>query len=120
MILLKKLRQEKGLSIVGLANITGVNRSVISNMENKQCKAMSNNIKKLAKYFGIKKPLELVENIADILKTKSCLNQRCLLNKEKFCQSENVCNGAYCQNEKTVSDQQKEVKFNNTGALFVD
>ena len=120
MILLKKLRQERKLSIVGLANITGVNRSVISNIENKQCKSTSESIKKLAKYFGVKKPSDLVENVVNVIQDKSCLNQRCLLNKKCYCQSDQVIKGAYCQNEKTVSDQQKAVSFNNTGALFVD
>lgn len=120
MILLRKLRQEKGISINELARATGVERYVITNIENKQYKTTTKNMKKLADYFGIKEPLELTENVWELIRTKSCLNQRCPLNKQKYCQSDQVCNGAFCQSENIVSEPPKAVKLNDTRLLFVD
>lgn len=120
MVLLRKLRKEKGISINQLAKETGVNRFTISNVENKQYKAATRAMKKLADYFGIKEPLSLSENVVDILQAKSCLNQKCPLNKQCYCQSDQVCNGAFCKNEKEVSEPANKVKFNSTAALFID
>lgn len=120
MVLLRKLRQEKGLSCKKLEQATGVGEIAIRNIENKMYKTSNDRLQKLADYFGIKEPLELLENVTDTLQVKSCLNQRCLLNKQCYCQSDQVIEGAYCQSENKVSDQVKEVKFNSTQALFIN
>jgi Predicted transcription factor, homolog of eukaryotic MBF1 len=118
MILLRKLRQEKGMSYKQLEKATGVGEITIRNIEAKNYKTSKERLKKLADYFGIKEPLELTKNVSEIIKVKSCLNQICLLNNKKYCQSEQVCDGAYCKNENEISNPAKSVKFNNTNILF--
>jgi DNA-binding XRE family transcriptional regulator len=120
MILLRKLRQEKGLSINKLAREVNVNSFVIANIENKQYKAATKSMKKLADYFGIKEPLDLTESVWDLIKVKSCLNQRCPLNKEKYCQSEQVIAGASCESQDLVTDKSKKAKYNDTRLLFIN
>lgn len=120
MVLLRKLRQEKGLSTNQLAKETGIDRFVITNIENKQYKVSTSSMKKLADYFGIKEPLELTESVLDLIKVKSCLNQRCPLNKECYCQSEQVCEGASCESQNLVTDKPKKINFNDTKLLFID
>lgn len=120
MIYLRKLRHEKGISINQLARETGVNRFTITNIENKQYKAATSSMKKLADYFGISEPLKLTENVIEVLQVKSCLNQRCPLNKQCYCQSDQVCTGAYCKSENLVTEPSKGISFNSTKALFID
>lgn len=120
MVLLRKLRQEKGLSIKQLAKEADVDRFVITNMENKQYKSASDKTKKLANYFGIENPLELTENVWELMKTKGCLNQRCPLNKECYCQSEQVCEGESCESQRLVTDKPKKINFNDTKLLFIN
>lgn len=118
MVLLRKLREEQGLSMNKLAQKLGINSSVIANMENKQYKTNNNTLKKLAEYFKIENPLDLYKNADRLLKSKKCLNQRCGLNKECYCQSDQVVAGAFCKSENEVSEPLKVVKFNNTNILF--
>ncbi|MDR3595133.1 helix-turn-helix transcriptional regulator [Clostridium sp.] len=121
MVLLRKLRQEKGLSINQLAKATGVTGPTILNIENKQYKTSNDRLEKLANYFEIADPLELLKNVTKVIKKKKCLNQRCPLNKQKYCQSPIVTNGKdFCQSENEVSQPSKELKFNSTSALFID
>lgn len=120
MVLLRKLRNEKGLSTNELARITDVSRYVISNIENKQYKAATTSMKKLADYFGVKEPLELTEIVYDVTQEKKCLNQRCPLNRECYCQSEQVIEGASCESQDLVTDKPKAISFNSTAALFIN
>ena len=119
MVLLRKLRTEKGLSMNKLANIVGISCCVIGNIENKQYKSSNETMKKLADYFGIKEPLDLIKSAEITNKSKECLNQKCLLNKNCFCQSDQVIEGAFCKNENEVSEPLKAVKFNNISTLFI-
>ena len=119
MVLLRKLRQEKGLSMNKLANLVGISCCVIGNIENKQYKSSNETMKKLADYFGIKEPLDLLKNADGVMKNKKCLNQVCLLNEKCYCQSKQVIEGAYCQSEHLENNPVKEFKFNNTQALFI-
>lgn len=119
MILLRKLRQEKGMSYKKLEAATGVGEITIRNIENKQYKTSNDKLQKLAKFFEIKEPLKLLEDVTKLIKSKKCLNERCPLNKKKYCQSPIVTIGKdFCKSENEVSKPAKEVKFNNTGALF--
>ena len=119
MVLLRKLRTEKGLSMNKLANLVGISCCVIGNIENKQYKSSDETMKKLADYFGVKNSLDLIKSADEVMKTKKCLNQRCLLNKNCFCQSDRVIEGAYCQSESLVSNSVKKIKYNLTNVLFV-
>ncbi|AGX43983.1 helix-turn-helix domain-containing protein [Clostridium saccharobutylicum] len=120
MILLRKLRQEKGLSIEKLAKEIDIKESTIRNIENKIYKASNENSKKFAKYFNVSDPKKLTENVDELIKEKRCLNQRCPLNKECYCQSDQVIAGEYCKSQKLITDKSKKVSFNNTQALFVE
>lgn len=119
MVLLRKLRTEKGLSMNKLANLVGISCCVIGNIENKQYKSSDETMKKLADYFEVENPLDLIKSAETIIKSKKCLNQRCLLNKNCFCQSDRVIEGAYCQSESLVSNSVKKIKYNLTNVLFV-
>ena len=118
MVLLRKLRQEKGLSMDKLGKLTGISGYTISNLENGRYKT-SKKLIDLAKYFDIKNPLDLLKSTEDTVKSKKCLNQRCLLNEKCYCQSNQVIEGAYCQSEHLENNPVKEFKFNNTQALFI-
>ena len=118
MVLLRKLRQEKGLSMDKLGKLTGISGYTISNLENGRYKT-SKNLIDLAKYFDIKNPLDLIKSAEITNKSKECLNQKCLLNKNCFCQSDQVIEGAFCKNENEVSEPLKAVKFNNISTLFI-
>jgi transcriptional regulator with XRE-family HTH domain len=120
MVLLRKLRHDKKISMTDLAKVTGVNRYVITNIENKQYKSSNENMKKLADYFGIKEPLELTTLVFDVTESKKCLNQRCPLNRECYCQSEQVIAGASCESQNLVTDKPKPINFNGTQALFIN
>lgn len=119
MVLLRKLRTEKGLSMNKLANLVGISCCVIGNIENKQYKSSNETMKKLADYFGVENPLDLLKSAEDTIKSKKCLNQVCLLNKNCYCQSDRVIEGADCRNQNQVSEKPKNVVFNCTKALFV-
>lgn len=120
MILLRKLRQEKGLSMGKLAKESGAERTAISNIENGHYKQVTPNMQKVADYFGIKDPLELTSRVPDDINTsKGCLNQRCLLNVQCYCQSDQVIAGASCDGQHKASNPPKEVKFNSTQSLFI-
>ena len=99
MVLLRKLRTEKGLSMNKLANLVGISCCVIGNMENKQYKSSNETMKKLADYFEVENPLDLIKSAETTIKSKKCLNQRCLLNKNCYCQSSKVIEGADCRNQ---------------------
>ncbi|AQS10601.1 hypothetical protein CLOBY_27460 [Clostridium saccharobutylicum] len=114
MVYLRKLRQEKGISINALSKTTGISAPTIRNIEVKNYKTSNNNLKKLAEYFEVKEPLELLESVSQELKVKKCLNQRCPLNKECYCQSDQVIAGEYCKSQKLITDKSKKVSFNNT------
>ncbi|MDF2881538.1 MAG: transcription factor [Clostridiaceae bacterium] len=119
MILLRKLRLSKGLSTVQLSKESGAERTAISNIENGHYKQVTPNMQKVADYFGIKDPLELTSRVPDDINTsKGCLNQRCLLNADCYCQSDQVCAGAYCQSESLVTDKRASFNYNSTAALF--
>ena len=118
MVLLRKLRTEKGLSMDKLGKLTGISGYTISNLENGRYKT-SKNLIDLAKYFDIKNPLDLLKSTEDTVKSKKCLNQRCLLNKNCYCQSDRVVKGADCRNQNEVSSRSKDINFNNTKSLFV-
>ena len=120
MVLLRKLREEKGLSTIQVEKETGVGRSTILNIENKHYKSSNDKLQKLADFFGIKDPLDLIKNIDKKTSIKKCLNQRCELNKRCFCQSDQVCDGAYCQSENLITDKPKKSKFNRPEALSID
>lgn len=81
---------------------------------------LSKQLKKIATFLNV--PIEeLSKEIKEETKeckSKPCLNQICLLNKECYCQSDQVIEGAYCKNENEASNPVKAVKFNNTSALF--
>ena len=118
MVLLRKLRTEKGLSMKELGKLTGIKGYVISNLENGQYKT-SNSLVNLAKYFNINNPLDLLKSAETTIKSKKCLNQVCLLNKNSYCQSSKVVEGAYCSNQNEVSKKIENVNFNNKQALFI-
>lgn len=118
MVLLRKLRQEQNLSMDELGKLTGISGYTIGNLENGRYKT-SKNLIDLAKYFDIKNPLDLLKSTDDTINSKKCLNQVCLLNKNCYCQSDQVIEGAFCQNENEVSKPIKAVKFNLTSSLFV-
>lgn len=120
MILLRKLRLERGLSYRQLEAATGVGEITIRNVENRHYNTSNDRLQKLADFFGVEDPKELTKNISKLLKTKKCLNQKCPLNKECYCQSEQVIEGAFCQSENVVSEPLKAVKLNDTKLLFVD
>lgn len=119
MVLLRKLRIEKGLSMNQLGKFTGISGYTISNLENGQYKT-SGSLVNLAKYFNINNPLDLLKSAEKIIKLKKCLNQVCLLNKNCYCQSEKIIKGADCRNQNEVSNKAKNISFNNTQALFVE
>lgn len=121
MILLKKLRIEKGLSQVDLANVSGAEKTSISNIENAHYRTVTPNMQKLADYFELKDPLLLTKKVPeDILTTKGCLNQRCLLNSQCFCQSDQVIRGASCDNQNAVSNPTKRVIIDTLSRLYAD
>ena len=70
MVVLRKLREEQGLSMNKLAKIVGISNFVIGNIENKQYKSASTNMKKLADYFGVKDPLDLIKSAEDMISSK--------------------------------------------------
>lgn len=108
---LRKLRQEKGLSIKKLSKETGVGEITISNIENNNYKKISDKARKLAAYFNVNDPKKLTKNTTKMIKNKKCLNQRCLLNKECFCQSPIVTTGKdFCKSENVVSKPIKKLK----------
>lgn len=71
MILLKKLREQEDLTMARLEKLTGVNRVVINNIENRNVKPANENLKKLADYFKIKNPLDLLKVILNLLKRRN-------------------------------------------------
>ena len=114
---LRKLRQEKGLSIQKLEAATDVGQITILNIENGKYKTTNEKMKKLADYFGVK-PSLLIKNVSKINESKKCLNQRCLLNQECFCQSHIVTTGrSFCKSENEVSDAAVREK-NINGSRF--
>lgn len=120
MVLLRKLRLGKGMSINKLSKAADVPFSTILNMETKHYKTSEDRMEKLANYFGIKEPLELITTVSDILQVKSCQNQRCPLNKQCYCQSDQVVAGAYCKSQDLVIDKPKKINFNSPTALFIN
>lgn len=120
MILLRKLRQEEGLTYEQLEEVTSVSDTTIRNIENRHYKGSNYNLRKLANYFKIKEPLELLRYVTEVIKIKSCLNQRCQLNKECYCQSDQVIAGASCDSQDKISNPLKAVKLNSTERLFIE
>jgi transcriptional regulator with XRE-family HTH domain len=120
MILLRKLRLERGLTYRQLEKETGVGELTIRNVENKHYNTSNDRLKKLADYFGIADPVELTKDDSELIKDKSCLNQRCLLNKQCYCQSEQVIAGASCENQNLVTDKTKKVIFDNVSLAFAE
>ena len=119
---LRVIRESKGMSRSALSKETGVNSCSIWKYETGKSEMLKPLLKRLAAYFNVtieELAIEIIEEKVKTLNTKSCLNQRCSLNKEKYCQSDQVCNGAFCQSENKISDPVKEVKFNSTQALFI-
>ena len=119
---LRVIRESKGMSRSALSRDTGISTSTIWKYETGKSEMLKPLLKKLAEYFNTTVEalaIEIIEAKVENIKTKSCLNQRCLLNKNCFCQSERVIEGEYCQNEDLVSDKTKKVKYNPTNVLFV-
>lgn len=119
---LRLIRESKGMSRSALSKETGVNSCTIWKYETGKSEMLKPLLKKLATYFEVtieELAIEVAEDKIEQLKVKSCLNQRCLLNKEKYCQSDQICNGAFCKNENEVIEPVKEVKYNLTSSLFV-
>lgn len=55
----------------------------------------------------------------NLIKKKKCLNQRCLLNKKRYCQSPIVTEGKdFCKSEKVVSKPTKNIRTKDTSSLF--
>lgn len=120
MTLLRKLRQEKGLSYKKLEAATGVGEITIRNIENKHYNTSNDRLERLANYFGVKDPKELTKSVSKLYKAKKCLNQRCPLNKECYCQSDQVIAGASCENQNVVSQPTKKVLVNSLQNLFLE
>lgn len=120
MVLLRKLRLGKGMSINKLSKEADVPFSTILNMETKHYKTSEDRMQKLADYFGIKEPLDLLKTVTDTLQVKGCQNQRCRLNEECYCQSDQVVAGASCKSQDLVTEKQKKISFNSPAALFID
>lgn len=119
---LKLIRESKGVSRSTLSKETGVSPDSIWKFETGRTTMTTKRLKKIAKYFKMSLE-ELSREIEDknskILQAKKCQNQRCGLNNKCYCQSDQVIEGAYCKSENEVSKPLKEVKFNDTKALFI-
>ena len=112
MKLMRKIRKDKKMTQKELAKISGVAVATIYMFETDKIKELNmKSLSKLAKALGTTEE-ELCQDYREKrLKVKKCLNQGCLLNHDKKCQSDQVCNGEYCQNEHLVTPKRKKDKY---------
>ena len=126
---LRRIRQEKGISQYKLARMAGVSRSAINSCEHGFSTMSKKLIAKLAEVLEVtveelgdhplvsrkktysKKPKvhnnnKKIEITLQEGKVKPCFNQKCLLNKNCFCQSPVVVNElAGCENQHKITEQ---------------
>ena len=124
MILLRKIREEKGLMQKELSEMTGVPRSTISSYERNARTIKHPNqelLKKLADALGVK-VTELIDQVVSEQKViGQCKNQACPLNKDCKCTNNIVLEGKKpCFGKDEVKSKRRKVDFNNTQALFID
>jgi transcriptional regulator with XRE-family HTH domain len=117
---LRYIRQAKGLSIENLSKETGVNYSTIQLFETGKTNMKKGLLKVIADFLGSTIEELSIEVIKNEIKEKKCQNQRCPLNKQCYCQSDQVVAGAYCKSQDLVTEQQKKISFNSPAALFID
>lgn len=108
---LRKIRKDKKLTQGDLARISGVAISTIYMFETDRIRELKQGcLKKLANAVGATVEEICEEYKEETLCTKECLNQACLLNHKKKCQSEQVCKGEYCQNQDLITEKRKRNK----------
>lgn len=117
---LRIIRQAKGLSIENLSKETGVNYSTIQLYETGKTVMKKKLLEVIAEFLGSTVKELSIEIIENEIKTKHCQNQRCPLNKQCYCQSDQVVAGAYCKNQHLVIDKPKKINFNSPAALFIN
>lgn len=119
---LRLIRRSKGISLQSLSKETGVNHSTIWKYESGRTEMQSKLLKKISVFLNV--PIEElskdIQEEAKKCKSKHCLNQRCLLNKECYCQSDQIIAGASCDGQHKTSNPLKAVKINNIERLFIE
>lgn len=105
---LRALREKKNMTQIQLAKAARCSASTIYQYETGRRKNLSSDcLKRIADVLGSTPEIISEEEIEELLEIKICLNQCCQLNKNKYCQSIRVCNGAYCQNQDKISEKIK-------------
>ena len=130
---LKKLRIERGWTQLKLAEITGIQKQIISALELEYYPPSQRNLKSLSAAFNVsieelgeiknkrnkyndlrkkKREKRKIQIAALELKEKKCLNQRCMLNCNCLCQSVIVTNNvAGCKSENLITEEDEGKKF---------
>ncbi|WP_271814535.1 helix-turn-helix domain-containing protein [Clostridium beijerinckii] len=120
---LKLIRESKGVSRSALSKETGVSPDSIWKFETGRTTMTNKRLKKIAKYFKMTLD-ELSKEIEDenskILQAKKCQNQRCGLNNKCYCQSEQVIEGAQCNNQHLVTEKAKKIVLDNISLSFAE
>ena len=126
MILLRKIREEKGLMQKELSEMTGVPRSTISAYERNARTIKHPNMNHLKK-LAIALEVDITELFDEVISKSNdkvvgeCKNQACPLNKNCKCINDVVLEGRKpCFGKDEVKAKRKKVDFNNTQALFID
>lgn len=130
MLDIKKLREAKGLKQIDLSRLTNIKQSLIAKYESEyktMIRPKREYMARIAKVLALdvddlmvdtreRKPAKKKECI----KNKKCLNQVCLLNKNKKCNNIIVTNGkAPCHGEDRVSEPTVELStVYNSNKLF--
>ena len=118
---LREIRIKKGYTLGELADLSGVPKTSIYQYETGKIKKTNGkNLNKLANALNCT-PEELSGVIKEpITETFKCLNENCLLNKNKSCNNPIVLSGkAPCYGKDKVQAKEK-ILYGNTKILFAD
>lgn len=118
---LREIRIQKGYSLGQLSSISGVPKSTINQYEVGKVKKINDkSLNKLANALNCT-PQELSATIGEpVVKTFKCLNENCLLNKNKNCDNPIVLSGkAPCFGKNKVQAKEK-ILYGNTKILFAN
>ncbi|NFO89178.1 helix-turn-helix transcriptional regulator [Clostridium botulinum] len=107
MRMLMRIRKAKNWSYKKLSKKSGVPESTISDYEKGKIKKLNSiALNKLAN--ALQTTTKEIQKDYYEISVKKCLNEKCLLNKNKYCQSPQVCNGkAWCRGENKISSKEE-------------
>ncbi|WP_061342893.1 helix-turn-helix domain-containing protein [Clostridium botulinum] len=107
MRMLMRIRIDKNFSYRKLSKISGVPASTIIDYEKGRIKKLNRiALNKLAN--ALQTTTKEIEKDYYEISAKKCLNELCLLNKNQYCQSPQVCNKkAGCRSENKISNKEE-------------